>query len=84
MGRLVVIDGLDGSGKTTQLARLDGYLADQGIHYKQISFPDYRNPSSALVKLYLDGVLMQPLRFMRWIGSRVSNSFGSRIMKREH
>lgn len=56
MGRLVVIDGLDGSGKTTQLARLDGYLADQGIHYKQISFPDYRNPSSALVKLYLDGV----------------------------
>ncbi len=55
MGRLVVIDGLDGSGKTTQLARLDGYLTGSGIHYKQISFPDYRNPSSALVRLYLDG-----------------------------
>ncbi len=56
MGQLVVLDGLDGSGKTTQLARLDGYLAGRGIHYKQISFPDYQNPSSALVRMYLDGV----------------------------
>lgn len=56
MGQLVVLDGLDGSGKTTQLARLDGYLAGRGIHYKQISFPDYQNPSSSLVRMYLDGV----------------------------
>lgn len=55
MGQLVVLDGLDGSGKTTQLTRLGGYLTGRGIHYKQISFPDYQNPSSALVRMYLDG-----------------------------
>lgn len=57
MGRLVVVDGLDGSGKSTQLARLDAYFQTSGIPYKQISFPDYENSSSALVKLYLDGKL---------------------------
>lgn len=54
-GRLVVIDGLDGSGKSTQLRRLDEYLAGRGARYKQICFPDYSQPSSALVKLYLGG-----------------------------
>ena len=47
MGRLVVIDGLDGSGKSTQLARLNEYLSAAGVSYKQISFPDYAQPSSA-------------------------------------
>ena len=51
MGRLIVIDGLDGSGKSTQLARLNEYLAARGIRYKQICFPDYDQPSSALVKM---------------------------------
>lgn len=55
MGRLVVLDGLDGSGKSTQLARLDAYLAGSGASYKRICFPDYAQPSSALVKLYLGG-----------------------------
>ena len=57
MGRLVVVDGLDGSGKSTQLKRLDAYFAAAGTPYKQISFPDYANPSSALVQMYLDGKL---------------------------
>lgn len=57
MGRLIVVDGLDGCGKSTQLERLDAYFRQSGIPYKQISFPDYQNPSSALVKLYLDGSL---------------------------
>lgn len=55
MGRLIVIDGLDGSGKSTQLARLNVYLQESGIRYKQICFPDYDQPSSALVKMYLAG-----------------------------
>lgn len=55
MGRLVVIDGLDGSGKSTQLERLCGYLDANGTSYKQICFPDYDQPSSALVKMYLAG-----------------------------
>lgn len=60
MGRLVVIDGLDGSGKSTQLARLNEYLSAAGVSYKQISFPDYAQPSSALVKMYLAGELAVP------------------------
>ncbi len=55
MSRLIVLDGLDGSGKSTQLDRLNGYFAEMGIHYKQISFPDYEQPSSALVTMYLNG-----------------------------
>lgn len=57
MGRLVVVDGLDGSGKSTQLARLDAYFAASAIPYRQISFPDYESPSSALVRMYLSGQL---------------------------
>ena len=55
MKRLIVLDGLDGSGKSTQLERLNGYFAERGIDYKQISFPDYEQPSSALVTMYLNG-----------------------------
>ena len=55
MGRLIVLDGLDGSGKSTQLARLQEYFDNNGIQYKQISFPDYDQPSSALVTMYLRG-----------------------------
>ncbi len=55
MARLVVIDGLDGSGKTTQFDRLDEYLSALGTKYKKICFPDYEQPSSSLVKMYLKG-----------------------------
>lgn len=57
MGKLMVIDGLDGCGKSTQLSLLDEYLCTRGTAYKQISFPDYDQPSSALVKMYLGGEL---------------------------
>ena len=57
MGKIMVIDGLDGCGKSTQLAMLDDALKARGIHYRQISFPDYAQPSSALVKMYLGGEL---------------------------
>ena len=55
MGRLIVIDGLDGSGKTTQFGLLSEYLDNRGTSYKRICFPDYAEPSSALVKMYLAG-----------------------------
>lgn len=57
MGKLMVIDGVDGCGKSTQLEMLDQALSARGIDYKQISFPDYAQPSSALVKMYLGGAL---------------------------
>lgn len=55
MGRLVVLDGLDGSGKSTQLNCLQEYFTQNHINYRQISFPDYDQPSSALVSMYLRG-----------------------------
>ena len=54
MGKLVVIEGLDGSGKATQTALLAEVLQQE--HPVQVlSFPDYKNPSSTLVRMYLAG-----------------------------
>lgn len=55
MGKLIVIEGLDGSGKSTQLELLPHNLKANGIDCKTVSFPDYDNPSSTLVKMYLAG-----------------------------
>lgn len=55
MGKLIVIDGLDGSGKSTQFELLKKILSDRGISVRAISFPEYDKPSSALVKMYLNG-----------------------------
>lgn len=54
-GKLIVIEGLDGSGKATQTARLTSALTAQGLEVKQISFPDYSSDSSALARMYLAG-----------------------------
>lgn len=56
MSKLIVIDGLDGSGKTTQFEIIKEELM-KSHDVKAISFPDYNNPSSALVKMYLNGEL---------------------------
>ncbi len=55
MGKLIVIEGLDGSGKSTQLELLPQNLKKAGIDSRSVSFPDYDSNSSALVKMYLGG-----------------------------
>ena len=54
-GRLLVIEGLDGSGKATQAKLLASHLAESGCKVMEITFPDYESDSSALVKMYLSG-----------------------------
>ena len=57
-GKLIVIEGLDGSGKATQTGLLCNRLGEEwGKSFHRVSFPDYNDPSSALVKLYLAGEL---------------------------
>ncbi len=55
-GKLVAIDGTDGSGKTTQINLLAKYLEEKNIPYETISFPRYEdNLYGQLIKRYLEG-----------------------------
>ena len=54
-GTLIVLEGIDGSGKATQSTLLEKKLKEAGKKVMHISFPDYASDSSALVKMYLKG-----------------------------
>lgn len=55
MGKLIVLEGLDGSGKTTQLELLCKRLDACALEYRKLEFPCYENDSSLLVRMYLQG-----------------------------
>ena len=55
MGKVIVIEGSDGSGKATQTKLLYEALTAQGKKVKMVSYPCYESDSSALVKMYLEG-----------------------------
>ena len=54
-GKLIVLEGIDGCGKTTQFKLLTDRLTAQGREYRRLRFPRYENPSSTLVRMYLGG-----------------------------
>ncbi|MDF2568567.1 MAG: tmk [Sporomusa sp.] len=54
-GKLIVIDGTDGSGKATQAGRLVARLQAEGLPVRKVDYPNYQSQSSALVKMYLNG-----------------------------
>ncbi len=54
-GKLIVIEGLDGSGKSTQINILTNTVKEKGLSFRQIKLPNYDGNSSALVKMYLAG-----------------------------
>ena len=54
-GKIIVLDGLDGCGKSTQLDLAVGYLKERGVNCRKISFPNYDTISGQLVESYLRG-----------------------------
>jgi len=54
-GTLIVFEGTDGSGKSTQFKLLCQRLQDQGRPFRRLVFPQYQEPSSALIRMYLGG-----------------------------
>ena len=54
-GTLIVFEGTDGSGKSTQFQRLCQRVSQSGREFQQLVFPQYQEPSSALIRMYLNG-----------------------------
>ena len=54
-GKLLVLEGTDASGKSTQFERLCQALDARGIMYRRLVFPRYQEESSALIRMYLGG-----------------------------
>jgi dTMP kinase len=54
-GKLIALEGIDGSGKRTQLDLLACELNRRGLATAQISFPRYETPFGKLVARYLNG-----------------------------
>lgn len=55
MGKLIVIEGTDGSGKSTQFRKLWEHLEADRVSFQHIVFPRYCEDSSALIRMYLGG-----------------------------
>jgi dTMP kinase len=54
-GKLIALEGIDGSGKRTQLDALTLALARRGAAFSEISFPHYGGFFGKLVAQYLNG-----------------------------
>lgn len=55
MGKLIVIEGTDGSGKSTQFRMLSEHLKNDKVAFRHLVFPRYDQESSALIRMYLGG-----------------------------
>ena len=55
MGKLIVIEGTDGSGKSTQFKLMAQRLEQENKPFRRLVFPRYSEESSALIRMYLGG-----------------------------
>ncbi len=54
-GKIIVLEGLDGSGKSTQLELAYNHLIERGVNCRMVSFPNYEDLTGQLVERYLKG-----------------------------
>ena len=55
MGKLIVLEGTDGCGKSTQMELLARRMEQEQMDFRRLRFPRYENPSSSLIRMYLGG-----------------------------
>lgn len=70
-GKLIVLDGGDGSGKTVQTDLLIGRFQKEGRPARTVSYPRYHTPTGALVKSYLNGAFGPPME----VGAKQASIF---------
>ena len=86
-GKLLVLEGTDASGKSTQFERLCQALDARGIAYRRLVFPRYKEESSALIRMYLGGHIRtmsartRHRRSLLWTDMHPIRQSGKTIMK---
>ena len=56
-GKLIVFEGTDGAGKTTQISLMARRLEEEGVSFRRVKFPRYGSPFALPVERYLQGQL---------------------------
>lgn len=60
-GKLIAIEGTDGSGKATQVRELIERAEIDGLEFSTFSFPRYNTPTGKIVREYLQGKYGDPV-----------------------